>query len=154
MFMKKVLIIALFMSFGLVGLATATSTIQSQNAAFAGEKGAGYAVDASGVPKDPRVIVTQIINILLSLLGILTTVYMVYGGYLVLTSAGIPERIEQGKKVIMNCIIGLVIIFLAYGITWLVFNILSGGELYNGQPGGFDWFENNDPAAPNDPFMN
>ncbi|OGM55857.1 hypothetical protein A3F62_05580 [Candidatus Woesebacteria bacterium RIFCSPHIGHO2_12_FULL_44_11] len=49
--------------------------------------------------------------------GVLLLLYLLSGGFKLMTSAGDPKKIEGGKKIIMNAIIGFVIIFVAY---WLV----------------------------------
>jgi hypothetical protein len=54
-----------------------------------------------------------------------------WGGWKILTSGAEDEGKEAGKKIIINAIIGIVVIFFAWTITNLVFNILSGDTISN-----------------------
>ncbi|MFA5133378.1 MAG: pilin [Patescibacteria group bacterium] len=61
--------------------------------------------------------VGKIINILLSILGVLFVVLMIYGGILWMTSFGNDQKITKAKDLIISAVIGLVIIVLAYAIS-------------------------------------
>lgn len=78
-------------------------------------KGAGYKSlsETGGLPA----LVGKIINIFLSILGVLFVVLMVYGGYLWMTSYGKSEKIDKAKELITDAIIGLMIILAAYAIA-------------------------------------
>ena len=123
--------------------AAETSLLEQQTQAFAGDKGAGF-----GEPKDPRAVVATIIQSLLGLLGILMIAYFVYGGYLIMTSAGQEEKITKGKSVLRNAVIGLVIILSAYGLTKLVTRVAYGNQL----PQGLDVCIERPAGVVQDPF--
>ena len=95
---------------------TLAEEIQIQNEALASNKGAGY-----GEARDIRIIVALVIKSLLSLLGILFTVYVIYGGALIMMSAGEEEQITKGKNIIKNGVIGIALILGSYGIVWFVY---------------------------------
>lgn len=90
--------------------------------------------------QDPRVFVARVIKGFLGLLGIIAVILVLYGGYLYMTSAGNPERINLAKKVITNAGIGLAIILASYGIVTFIFSYIlgvnSGGADFNGSGGG------------------
>ena len=65
-----------------------------------------------------------IINTLLSLVGVLLVVYMVYAGYLWMTAGGNDDQINKAKGIIKNSIIGLIIVLLSYGIARFVLESL------------------------------
>src|SRR3989339_517018 len=73
---------------------------------------------------DPRIIISQIINIILGFLGIVAVVIILYGGWLWMTSQGDANQIEKAKKILISAIIGLVIIMSAFGIAQFVLNRL------------------------------
>lgn len=75
-------------------------------------------------PTDIRVIVGNIINVVLSLMGIIFVSLMVYSGYNWMTSVGDQTKIKKAQETIQKAIIGLVIILMAYGITQFVINAL------------------------------
>ncbi len=89
--------------------------VNKQTAAFTGDQGADF-----GRVRDPREAVARVVQSFLVLLGTLFLVYAVYAGYLILTSMGNEERIEKGKHILRNTVIGLTIILAAYGTTWIV----------------------------------
>ncbi len=64
---------------------------------------------------------------LLGFLGLIMVLMAIWGGWKVLTSGAEDEGKEAGKKIIINAVIGIVIIFFAWTITSLVFGILTGG---------------------------
>lgn len=101
--------------------------LERQTEAFAGKQGADF-----GTPQDPRAVAATIINSLLGLLGILVIAYLVYGGYLIMTSAGNDERVSQGRHVIRNAVIGLALVLSAYMIARLVVRIATSQQAGDG----------------------
>lgn len=77
--------------------------------------GAGYKSysETGGLPQ----LIGKIINIFLSILGVLFVVLMVYGGYLWMTSFGNSQKVDKAKELIIDAVIGLIIIMLAYAIA-------------------------------------
>lgn len=76
---------------------------------------------------DIRLIIARIIRAVLGLLGIIAVGLMIYAGYTIMTSEGSEEKITQGKKIMINAVIGLVIILSAFAIVQFVLNALSKG---------------------------
>lgn len=87
--------------------------------------------DEGDRPAELPVIIGRVINQALGLLGIITVVLIIYGGFLWMTAMGNNEQIEKAKKLITNAVIGLVIILAAYSITYFVV-----GSIINGTTGG------------------
>ena len=87
-----------------------------------------------GKEKDPTVVVSSIINVVLSLLGITAVVIILLGGFKWMTSQGNADKVTEAKDLIKNGIIGLVIIFFAYSIAKFVINNLS--DVSTGAGGG------------------
>lgn len=54
-------------------------------------------------------IVLNIVDDLLQLIGYTTVGYIMYGGFLMMTSNGAPDKAARGRKTIMSAAIGLVI---------------------------------------------
>jgi len=75
---------------------------------------------------DPRIIAAKIVRVALGFLGIIAVCIVLYGGFLWMTSAGNEETIGKAKKVLINGLIGLIIILMAFGITQFVLNSLLG----------------------------
>ena len=74
--------------------------------------------------KDIRQTIAAIINVALSLLGIIVLVIIIYGGFLWMTAGGNDDRVGEAKKWIFGGIIGLVIILSAYAIASFVISNL------------------------------
>ena len=64
---------------------------------------------------NPVDIIQNIGGWLLAAAGALVVVYLIYGGILYIT--GGPKAEENAKKVIMNALIGLIVITLAYALA-------------------------------------
>lgn len=76
---------------------------------------------------DLRVVVGKVIKKALGVIGSLTLVVFIYGGFLWLTSAGNDEKVRTGTQTMMWAVIGICIIFGSYVILGLVLKGLSGG---------------------------
>jgi len=85
---------------------------------------------------DPRDLIIRVVKILLSLLGIIALIVMLYGGYQWMTSANEPQKVADAKKTVVNGVIGLAIILASYGITVFIFNALIKAINDGGSDGG------------------
>lgn len=73
-------------------------------------------------------LIVTIINYLLLISGTVTILFIMIGGFWYLTSAGNDEQAEKGKKTLVNSVIGLVVILLAFTIVRIVNSTLSLGN--------------------------
>ena len=69
-----------------------------------------------GDEKTLWLIIGQIVNIILIVVGVLAVLFLIYGGILYLTAGGDAEKAAKGRTAITNAIIGIVIIMLALAI--------------------------------------
>lgn len=88
----------------------------------------GFFIDLRSFGKDNTFgdLFVYIINILLTIVGVLSIAFMIYGGFQYIVSRGNEEQAEAGKKTLTNAIIGLVIVMLSYTIMVVVVNALKG----------------------------
>jgi len=122
------LVIALFFSMACV---TQARNLQD---AFVGEasplKTAG---DNSGFATGGEVsvesIVAQVITTLLSFLGVIFVVLIIYGGYNWMTAGGDNSKVETAKNTITRATIGLIIVVGAYAISYFVIKSFASGNL-------------------------
>ncbi len=70
--------------------------------------------------------VTSVIDILLFVAGALAVIYLIYSGILYITAAGNPDAAKKGQQGILNAVIGIVIIVLAYFIASSVAAYVKG----------------------------
>ncbi len=87
---------------------------------------AGYNVESVGTadPIETAYFIGQIIAIILGFLGVIFLGLIIYSGFQWMTAGGNEETITKAKKRIINSVIGLVIIFTAYLITYFITNVL------------------------------
>lgn len=74
--------------------------------------------------EDIRIIIAKIIRIFLGLLGIIAVAIIVYGGFIWMTAAGEPKKVDRAKDILKAGVIGLIIILAAFAITQFIFNSL------------------------------
>lgn len=83
-----------------------------EKTAFQNEVGLGSA--------DPKTVAGKVINILMGFLGMIAVVIILIGGFKWMTAAGSEDKVGEAKKMIAAGVIGLVIIFSAWGLTVFV----------------------------------
>jgi hypothetical protein len=71
------------------------------------------------------VIAVKVVNIILGVVGSLALLMFIYGGGYMLLSAGNKERVQKGRSIIINAVIGLVIVFTSYLIIQFVMSSLG-----------------------------
>lgn len=119
---KKVkLIISILSLLGVFGVA---NFVLAQANFGLTEVGNGLANSLSAT--DPRIIVGRIIQIILSFLGAIAVILIIYAGFLWMTSGGDEEKIGQAKKILKNSIIGLAIILSSWAIATFLLSRLMG----------------------------
>lgn len=97
------------------GLSGATSELSTVGGAI------GTDAETNTLPE----LIGNLIAVLLSVLGIIFVVLVVYAGFLYLTAAGDDEKVKKAKKLLNQSIIGLVIIIAAYAIASYVIDALT-----------------------------
>lgn len=73
-----------------------------------------------------------IINYALGIAFFVSVIYLIYGGFLYITSAGNEESAEKGKNAIVYSLIGIVVIVLSFVIVSAVYRFVAtnnGGGL-------------------------
>src|SRR5438876_7743675 len=67
-----------------------------------------------------------IINWALGIAFALAVIYLIYGGFLYITSAGNEESATKGKNAVIYALIGIIIIILSYVIVNVIENLVQG----------------------------
>jgi hypothetical protein len=90
---------------------------------------AEIATEANLGEVDLGFLISRIIQIVLSFLGIIFLILIIFSGFRWMTSGGNEEAVKKAQGTIKTAIIGLVIVLTAYSITYFVFKYLpfSGG---------------------------
>jgi hypothetical protein len=72
-----------------------------------------------------------IIQIFLSVLGIVFIALLIYGGYLWMNARGNMEQVTKAQDLIKDAVIGIVIVAAAYAITYFVLFMLAREYVQN-----------------------
>jgi cytochrome bd-type quinol oxidase subunit 2 len=108
-------LLALTLMFSLVsGLASAQKSEITQ--------GVNSAAGSGGDPKSINDTISNVINILSSLVGVVAVVMLIVGGFRYITSGGDSNRVASAKNTIIYALIGVVIVALAQIIVQFVLN--------------------------------
>jgi len=65
----------------------------------------------------------------LSFIGVIFIIYVIFGGYLWLTAAGSEEKVDKAKKIIRDGVIGLLVITAAAAIYIFIQGALSAATI-------------------------
>lgn len=82
--------------------------------------GLDIAVKGTNLASDPIKMFGNIVGVVIGLLGVALIVLIIYGGFIWMTAGGDTKKVEKGRDIIKNAVIGLVIVFAAYAITQFV----------------------------------
>jgi len=66
------------------------------------------------IPNDPVGFVAKFYAIGLGLIGGVSLLFIIYGGYIILVSQGNPEKLNNGKSYILYAIIGLLLAIFGF----------------------------------------
>lgn len=81
-----------------------------------------------GLPGNPNADVNSlalnIIQIILSLVGLFAVLFIIIGGFQYILSGANEDLAKRGKTTVQNAIIGLIIVILSYVIVTVVVNTL------------------------------
>ena len=74
-----------------------------------------------------QLLVGKVANLIFSVLVIISILFLLYGGVLILTAAGNEEQVTKGRSVLLYAVIGLVIAVFAKAIqTFLIDYLIRG----------------------------
>lgn len=74
----------------------------------------------------PDGVFTKISNTLLLIIGIISVIMLIYGGFRYIVSGGDNKKVTDAKNTILYAIIGLIISLLAYAIINFVIAAITG----------------------------
>ena len=79
--------------------------------------GLGYGAESGLENRDVRSTAVDMINVLLSLLGIIFVGLIIFAGFKWMTAAGSEDAISSAQSIMKGAIVGLLVILAAYSIT-------------------------------------
>ena len=73
--------------------------------------------------------ISNLVGILLGVVGVVGVGFFIYGAYMYLTASGAPNQMERGKSAMMTALAGIVLAMVAYGVVELVINAVVGSPV-------------------------
>lgn len=73
--------------------------------------------------------ISNIVGILMALVGVTGVGFFIYGAFLYLTAAGAPHQMERGKSAMFTALAGVVLALVAYGVVRLIINATVGSPV-------------------------
>jgi cytochrome bd-type quinol oxidase subunit 2 len=92
----------------------------------------GVPTDIELKQNDFRSAMVNILNYVLTFVGLIAVAMLIYGGFVYLTSSGNEEQTRKAKSIILYAIIGIIVIALSFVI---VNTIISAGKTVIGGDG-------------------
>jgi hypothetical protein len=69
------------------------------------------------------------INTVLSFLGVIFTILIIYAGFKWMTAQGSSESVTKAKGLLQNAVMGLIIVLVAYAASFMIFEFfISSGQ--------------------------
>ncbi len=84
-----------------------------------------YATNGSGFGR----LISSILPTFYIVAGFILFVYLVFGGFLIISSSGDEKKTAEGQQALTNAIIGFVVIFTSYWIIQIV-EVVSGITIF------------------------
>lgn len=81
---------------------------------------------------DPRKIIGNLIQAILSIIGSIALLMFIYGGVIWITSMGNDKLVQKGKQILVWTVVGLAVIAGAYTLTNAVISGLTTGQVTGG----------------------
>lgn len=127
-FKKNFLLFALFLFFfsALIGFSTSPTPAQAANTLLNGQVGWGEtgSLAYGNATQDIRITIAKIITVVLTFIGLIFIVLIIYAGFKYMTSGGNEEQAKKAISLLKNAILGLIIILASWAITWYITNTL------------------------------
>ena len=76
-------------------------------------------------------IVSNLLNYLFPLAGLLLLLYLIFGGFSLMTSGGDPKAVQGAKSKITNALVGFIIVFASYWIVQILGTVLGIDAITN-----------------------
>ena len=123
----KLIIVALAVSLGISGaiLAPTATYAACTSAADCVQDGADKAGGKSSNTADPKEIIQTIVRILLFLIGAVSVIMIIIGGFRYVISQGDSGAVTSAKNTILYAVIGLIVAIFAWAIVDFVIDNLA-----------------------------
>ncbi len=73
----------------------------------------------------PNALIGKVINSIIGVVGSIALLMFIYGGFVWMLSGGNPNKIKQGREIIVWSILGLAVILFSYALVRMTINFVS-----------------------------
>ncbi|MEK7525949.1 MAG: hypothetical protein AAB546_00520 [Patescibacteria group bacterium] len=70
-------------------------------------------------------LITELLPYLFAIAGFALLVYLLMGGFKLMTSAGDPKKVQEGQHILTNAFIGFIVVFFAFFIVQIIAKLLG-----------------------------
>jgi len=95
-------------------------------AATTGLAGGASSAKATEAVTDLTTIISTVVNVMFTFIGIAAVIFMIIGGLSYITSQGDKTKVENAKNTIMYSVIGVVVAIASYAIVQYVISQFAG----------------------------
>ncbi len=88
------------------------------------------AIQSSGYTHNFSGLISSILPTFLIVAGFILFIYLVFGGFMMISASGDEKKTAEGQQALTNAIIGFVIIFASYWIIQII-EVVSGVGIVN-----------------------
>ena len=78
--------------------------------------------------------ISNLVGILLGVVGGVGVAYFVFGAYQYLTASGAPHQMERGKTAMLTALAGIVLALVAFGVVELVIDAVANPVVEISEP--------------------
>lgn len=79
-----------------------------------------FKTDLGCIPANPLDFAASIYTVGLGLIGVVALLFIIYGGYLILTSRGDQLKLSQGKSYVVSAIIGVILAVAGFALYQII----------------------------------
>lgn len=78
---------------------------------------------------DALQLISNLAKWILGIVGASALLFFIYGGFLWITSAGVSSRVQKGQSIMVNTVIGIIIVVLAWtAVNFIIISLVNKGE--------------------------
>jgi len=129
-FRQKKIIFGILTAFFLILLFSPLLTLATCTGVACVNEGLNVTATKAGIQeqndRDLPTVIGQAINYIFGVVGVIFLAIILVGGYLWMTAGGSEEKIAKAKGFIINGITGMIVIFLAYALVYVMLAALGG----------------------------
>jgi hypothetical protein len=125
---KRVVLAFLLVAFLLLlpQIGLAQTTLDSDSLGLTGSANGESASEIGLGQSSVKTVITTVVRVILGFLGIILVILILYGGFIWMTAAGDPGKVDKAKKILTNAVIGVIIVLASYGIANFIISRFLG----------------------------